>query len=162
MHRDPGHLAVHQLALARVQAGAHLQSQLRHGLDDRVRTADGPRRPVEGREEAVSGCVHLRSAEADELAADELVVALEEVAPGAVAERGRLLAGADDVGEEHRGEHAVRLGLVPPGFPSLDQELLDRTQVRLRVAGERRVVGARKLDVPRALDETRRAPTSLA
>src|SRR5262245_35579205 len=129
MHCDPCHFAVHQLAFPRVQAGAHLQSELRHGLDNRARTPDGPRRSVEGSEESVAGGIHLAAAEPHKLGADELVVALQELTPSAVAERGRFLARADDVGEKHRGEHAVSLGPLPPGFPGVGQELLDRAHV---------------------------------
>ena len=40
------------------------------------------------------------------------VVALEHVAPGAVAQLGGALGGADDVGEQDRRQHAVGLALV--------------------------------------------------
>src|SRR5439155_24867411 len=97
---DPGDLAVEQLALARVQAGSHLDSQCADSFDDRLGAADRPCRPVEAGQEAVAGGVDLAAAEADELAADELVVALEQLAPGAVAERGGWLARAGDGREE--------------------------------------------------------------
>ena len=41
------------------------------------------------------------------------VVRLEQLAPAPVAELGRALGRADDVGEEHRRQHAVRL-VAPP------------------------------------------------
>ena len=54
--------------------------------DDRARTVDRPRRPVEGGEEAVAGGVQLLAPEPRELAAHSRVVALEQLAPGLVAE----------------------------------------------------------------------------
>src|SRR4030095_12295575 len=101
---------------------------------------------VEGGEESVPGRIDLLAAKANQLPPHELVVTLEQLAPGAGADSRRALGRAADVDEEHRGEHAVRLGLLPPGFPGLGQELLDLVKVRLRVAGERRVVGDGKLD----------------
>src|SRR5206468_5668421 len=102
------------------------QAERRHRLAELGRAADRPGRPVEGREEAVAGRVDRAAAEANELAAHELMVALEQLAPSAIAERGGALTGADDVGEEHGSEHAVGLALLPatrvPAFP---QETLD-------------------------------------
>ena len=83
---DPADLAVDQLALAGVQAGADLEAELAHRLGDRAGAADRPGRAVEGGEEAVAGGVDLLAAEPDQLAPDERVVALEQVAPAPVAE----------------------------------------------------------------------------
>ena len=41
------------------------------------------------------------------------MVLLQELAPGAVAELGRLRGRADDVGEEDGREHPLRLGFIP-------------------------------------------------
>jgi hypothetical protein len=70
----------------------------------------------------------------------------EQLLPGAVAHLGRLRGGADDVGEKERGEHAVRLDLVP----STRQEALDLVEQCLAVALPRKVVAAGKLDDSRA------------
>jgi hypothetical protein len=83
VHGDAGHLAVHQLALARVQADTDFQSELGHRFSDGATAADGACRPVEGGEEAVPRSVHLLAPEAHEVATDELVVALQELAPAA-------------------------------------------------------------------------------
>src|ERR671934_399381 len=113
---DPGadhdgkarHLVLVQLALAGVHAGPHLKPELVHSVDDRVRAADRPRRPVEGGEEPITCGVLFFASVARQLASHERVMALEQLAPGTVAELGGAVRGADDVGEEHRGEHAVR------------------------------------------------------
>jgi hypothetical protein len=52
----------------------------------------------------------LEPAETDELPTDEGVVLLEQVAPAAVAEVGRELGGAHDVGEQDRREDAIERG----------------------------------------------------
>ncbi len=68
-----------------------------------------------------------RPRNARELRAHEAVVALDEIVPLAVAELDRLLRRADDVGEEHRREHAVDLRLLPSSLgPDAVQELRDR------------------------------------
>ncbi len=79
--------------------------------DDRRGAPDRARRAVECREHAVTGHVDLVPAKARELGAHEAMVLGEQVLPGAVAEFGRLGSGADDVGEEQGGEHAVGLHL---------------------------------------------------
>jgi hypothetical protein len=59
-------------------------------------------RPIEGREEAVAGHRHLSPSEPSELGAHQVVMLIEHVAPGAVAQLGGELRGADDVGEQLR------------------------------------------------------------
>jgi hypothetical protein len=57
--RDASDVVAHQLDLARVQAGPHLDSQRRHRVGDRPRALGGAGRPVEDRQEAVAGGLHL-------------------------------------------------------------------------------------------------------
>ena len=71
-------------------------------------------RAVEGGEEAVACGIDLVAAKTEKLAADEVVVTLQELAPGAVAERGQLLASAHDaVGEQNGGQSAVQARTLP-------------------------------------------------
>src|SRR2546423_1061407 len=83
---DPAHLPVRELALARVQPGAELESEAAHTVADRAGGADRARRPVEGGEEAVAGRVHLAAAVAAKLGANRGLVRLEQLAPAAGAE----------------------------------------------------------------------------
>src|SRR5205814_6810893 len=83
---DAGHLAVGELTLARVQAGANLDAELLNISGDRLRTVDCARRAVEAGKEAVAGCIHLDASKARELAADDSVVLVEKLPPIAVAE----------------------------------------------------------------------------
>jgi hypothetical protein len=55
MDRDPVHVAVDQLHLAGVQAGANVEPEVLHRVADRARAVDRARRPVERRERAVAG-----------------------------------------------------------------------------------------------------------
>ena len=120
-HREPRDLALVELALAGVDARADVEPELADALDDRLGAADRPRRAVEGREEAVAGRVLLLAAVARQLAADEGVVTLEQLAPGTVAELGRPRVEPDDVGEEHGREDRVRnLGRRLAGDEPLD------------------------------------------
>src|SRR5262249_12358757 len=92
MDGDAGHLAVHELALARVEARSDLDPELADRVRYRARAADRPRGPVKGGEKAVAGRLDLPAAKANERAAHELVVALEEPQPGMVAQGSRFLA----------------------------------------------------------------------
>ena len=69
--------------------------------------ADGAGGSVEGGEEVVAAGVDLAAAEAGQLVAYNGAEAVEEFAPGPVAELGGTLGRADDVGEQHRGEDPV-------------------------------------------------------
>src|SRR4029079_16355253 len=55
-------LLVDDPALAGVEGGAHLEPERAHALDDRLGTADPPRRPVERGEEPVAPSVALPTA----------------------------------------------------------------------------------------------------
>src|SRR5579862_1986734 len=90
-----------------MQAGTKVEAEFGDVGDDCLRTADGPRRAIEGREEAIAGGVELLSAETGELASHDRVVLREQVAPLPVAEFGRALGGTDDVSEENGREDAV-------------------------------------------------------
>src|SRR5438876_66557 len=126
VHGDTAHVVAPQLALAGVQAGADLEAEWAHRLADGQRTAYRACGTVEGREEAVARRVNLPAAEAAQLLAYGGVVPLEQIAPGAVAEPGGMLRGAHDVGEQHRGQHAVVVDhRARPG-----EELLDRCEPR--------------------------------
>jgi hypothetical protein len=109
VHRDAADLVSHQLALAGVDARPDLDPELANAFPDRPRCADGTRRPVQGREKAVAGRVDLAATEAVELAPDARMMLADDLAPAPVAELRRARRGIDDVGEEHRGENAVRL-----------------------------------------------------
>ena len=84
----------------------------RTAVGDRPRAFDARARAVEGRQEAVAGRLHLAAPVAVELLAHDLVVALEQLAPAAIAELGAPFGGVDDVGEEHGEQLALGLGRV--------------------------------------------------
>src|SRR5262245_54024320 len=115
---------------------------------DSAGAADRPSRAIERGEKPVARRIDLPAAKTLELLANEDVMLGEELAPPPVAQRRRLLGGTDDVGEEHRGEYAVRLGDVSDA----GQEFLDLIQDGLRVATPRQVVDARELHVPGTVD----------
>ena len=75
--------------------------------DDRERAVDRPRRAVEGGEEPVAGRVDLATAEPHQLPSHGGIVGVQQLAPAFVADRGRALGRADDVGVQDRGEDTV-------------------------------------------------------
>src|SRR5204862_1373257 len=111
----PG-LVVDQFALARMQPRANLQAKLAETVSDRAGAANPPRGAVERREEAVASRVHLPTTEPRELAADDLVVFLEEFPPGPVAEAGSTGSRIDHIGEQDGREH--RFGSATSSPPS--------------------------------------------
>src|SRR5262249_27959405 len=86
VHRDAGELAVDELGLACVEASSDAEAESADRLGDRRGAADPARGAVERGDEAVAGGADLLTAEALELAPHQRVVALEEIAPLAVAE----------------------------------------------------------------------------
>ena len=86
VHGHAADVVADELALAGVQPGAHLEAERPHPVrGSRGRTRIAARRPVEGGEEAVPQGLDLPAAEAIELAADQLVVAPEQLPPAPVA-----------------------------------------------------------------------------
>jgi hypothetical protein len=79
VHRDASYLALAQLALAGVQAGADGHPHIGQRFADGARAADRVRGAVEGREETVARRVDLAAAEADEMPAHDRVVLAENV-----------------------------------------------------------------------------------
>jgi hypothetical protein len=131
--RDPAHVVAHQLHLAGVQAAADLDPDPLHGGADGAGAAQRPLGGVEGGQEPVAGHVQLAALVAGDLAAGEGVVGLQQLAPAAVAELGRALGRAHDVGEQDGRKPT----LGPHGRPSAFLELgtssgLGRAAVRGR------------------------------
>ena len=75
-----------ELALAGVQARAHVEADAAHVLDDRACATNRARRPVERGEEPVARRVDLHSAKALEVATNDLVVTFEQIAPASVTQ----------------------------------------------------------------------------
>src|SRR5207302_828841 len=133
-----------QLALARVHADADLHAELTRLRGDRERAPQRARgRAFEGREEAVAHGLDLATPEAEELLADGVVVAREEIAPAAIAELCGTRGGVDNVREHDRQQRPREVATAAgPG-----EELLDLLEDRVHVAHERKRVAALELDV---------------
>jgi len=101
VNRDPAHRGARELHLAGVQSGSDLEPEAAHGVHDCPAGADRPRRPVERRQESVAGSVDLSPAKPLEVATDELMMVLEQVAPTTIAELASSLRRPDNVGEQH-------------------------------------------------------------
>src|SRR5439155_14615863 len=131
---DAARFAVNELALAAVQPSAYVQVEGADGLLDREGAVDSPCRAVEGGEEAVADGVHFLAAVAPQLRADGLVMLLQQLAPGAVAQLGRPRGGTNDVREENRREDPVRLGFPRLPFDDVLQKALQRREEAVRIA----------------------------
>lgn len=102
---DPPDLVADERHLTGVNPGPDLEAQRRERIDGGTSTANGRGGNVEHGEEAVARGVDLPAAEADQLAADDGVVARQDVPPTAVTQLRRPFRGADDVREQDRSQH---------------------------------------------------------
>lgn len=83
---NAAHLIPHDLALAGMEPGADVDPERPDVVGDRAGAADTARRTVEGRQEAVTGRVDFTAPEPLEITPDNGVMAVQQVAPAAVAE----------------------------------------------------------------------------
>ena len=95
------------LAFAGVQTGAHLDVERLHCLADRHGAADRSLRAVEHRQEPVTSAVHLATSEAVQLDPHDGVVGIEQGMPVTVTHLCGSARRVHDVGEKHRGQHAI-------------------------------------------------------
>ena len=125
---DPRHLAVGEVALTGVQAGPDARSlssgprrrrPARSGWHGRVRPS-AAKNP--------SPAVSIATAPPSDRASDEPMVAFDQVVPHDSRDR-RQLGRPDDVGEQDRREHPVRVGLL---FADARDEATDLGEERLR------------------------------
>src|ERR1043165_5417836 len=96
-----------------MQPGSHFDAKIAHDVPDRGGAANRADRTVESGEEAVPGRVQFAAAEAIQLSTDERMMALEEVRPGSISQLCSFLRRADDVCEQDRCEHGLRLRRAP-------------------------------------------------
>src|SRR5262249_26991367 len=114
--RNTADLAVHQLALPCVKPCPDLEAERANAVPNRTRAPNRPRGSVKDREESITGRVHLPSAEVPQLRSDEPMVFLHKLAPSTIAELGSTGGGIDEIGEQDRGQHAVRDAVLSRAF----------------------------------------------
>ena len=107
-------------------------------------------RPVEDREHAVASAIHETASISVDFATDKSEVLRFEVSPTKIADIGDMCGGVDNVGKQHRREHAVRLWMVTR--PS--KEFFQLSDQGFCISHVGQVVHARELDEPCA----RKAP----
>ena len=100
VHRDAADVCPHKLHFSDVHAGPDLQAFATGGPFGGRGAAEGSGRPVEGRQQAVSGRVDLVSMVPFELRPGGLVVVREQISPGYVAESVGHHCRVDEVGEK--------------------------------------------------------------
>ena len=131
-----------------MQAAAQLQSRARGRVGDLAGAPDCSGRSVEGRQETIASGDHLPAPEVAQFTPDQGVMPVQEVTPAAVPGPGGALGRADDVGEQNRGQHPVRLR--SPAGPG--QELLYLIQGSILVPDVDKVVTAGQLHILRLRD----------
>jgi hypothetical protein len=148
MHREAADVIGDDLDLTDVQPGADLQAQVAHGIADGRRAPHPACRRVERRHEAVTHRLDLATAIPFEQPPHRAVVVREHRLPARVTDLGRSGGRPDDVREQDRREHAMRLRRRTDA----GQERLDLAHDGVQVTGPDHVVDARELDEHRAVD----------
>src|SRR5690349_19873179 len=94
-----------------MQPGTHLDAERLHRIANCHGAADRSLRAVEHREEPVTRRADFAASKPGELRPYDGVVRIEQGVPVTVAHLGGTLRRADNVSEQHRGEHPI-LGYV--------------------------------------------------
>src|ERR1700730_6878800 len=140
-------IAVH-FDLPGVNAGANLETERVQVPDDVLGAAHRARWSVKRDQEGIAEGFDLAAAVSPKLSPDRAVVARKQSLPVFIAEFCRLRGRADDVAEEHGGEHTIGLGRVA----GTSEEFLDFPHQRLAVAYPRQVIVTRQRHKARAAD----------
>jgi hypothetical protein len=109
--------AADRLYLAGVEPGTDLEAQRSNRVDDRSGASQSARGAVERRKEPVPRRIDLNSSVAPDQRADRIVMTLKQLPPRSVTQCGRPPRRSHDIGEEHRGEHAIERGLFSRDRP---------------------------------------------
>jgi len=148
-HGDPSDLAGDGLDLACVYPGAPLEPEVSNRVADRLCAPDPARGAVERGKEPIASRVDFRPAEPAKERSDGAVMTIDERAPAAVTQLSGLRRRPDDVGENHRREHAVEVGLL---VADLRNEPLDLAEQLVLVPCPEEVVDAGERDEASTVD----------
>jgi hypothetical protein len=121
VHRHPRQRAPLQLAFASVDTGPDVDTEALHGLSRRPGTFERARRGFEADKESVPSGVDLDAFAPRDLGTHCQVMLREHGAPAGIAQPAGMLGGADDVGEEQRGEECAS-----PRSPSVSDASMSR------------------------------------
>jgi hypothetical protein len=109
MHGEPAHIGAAPLDLAAVQSATDLDAQAPEPIAEREGTSDRSGGPIERSEQPISRGFHERASVSSNLPLGKPIVRIEDVSPTLIAELGGPLRRADDVGEQDRRQHTVRV-----------------------------------------------------
>jgi hypothetical protein len=144
VYRDAGEFAASSFDFAGTDAHADVEVELAGRVADRCAAADCPRWSMKGGANAVTGELLVVAREAFELSAHCLVVSIEQVAPRSITDGCDTVVRADDVGEQQRRQHPIR---VNRGAGTGDEPLdLVRDSVLCRAAVQDVQVCSRHLE----------------
>src|SRR5262249_29409994 len=137
------------LDLTGVDTRPSLELETREPVADGRSASHCPCRSVERGEDSVTRHVDLAATETGELGAHHSMVPGQQLLPGSVPELHSLPGRADEIGEQERREHAVRLDIL------LDprQEALDLVEQLLLVTLPWKMVSPGQFDDSCARDE---------
>jgi hypothetical protein len=109
MHGDTTELLAHDLALPGVNACANVNAQLPDRVHNCLTAADGTRRTIKCRQEAVPGSIDFTTSMPGELFTNKGMMLGEQVFPISVTEFDKPLRSVDNVREQYAGKDAVTL-----------------------------------------------------
>src|SRR5450631_1234730 len=110
MHGDAADVVSDFFAFAGVQATTYLDPERARSSDYRTGALHTSGRTVEGGKKAVTLRADLAAAAPGNRQADSGIMSVEQIVPTAIAESRSFFGRPHNIGEQHRGEHAVGLG----------------------------------------------------
>ena len=109
MHSDAADIPTPDFDFACVKTRANGQADLPCGRSERESASDAAGRPVESGQNAVTGGLDQIPTMLLDHLQRQLIVTIEQFAPGAVAHRGGAARRVDDIREQHRGKNALEV-----------------------------------------------------
>jgi hypothetical protein len=100
----------HEFDFSGVEPGANFDPERAHFVANARGAPDGPRWSIKSRDKSVPARVNLTPSKAGQLAANDLLMSLEQIQPRPIAVTNNSFCRANNVSEKNRREHAVQVG----------------------------------------------------
>jgi hypothetical protein len=148
MDGDASDIVTEQFDFSGVQSSTDFDPELSDRIADVAGAANRARWAVENRDKRIADRIDFASAEPGKLLPNQNVVLLKELQPGPITTVHHSLGRANNIREEHRREHAIRLA----GWFVSGQDFLDFVDDLVAILCPPRVIHAMELDKTRPWD----------
>jgi hypothetical protein len=155
MDGEAAYVGASPLDLAAVQSATDFHAHAAEPIAKSKSTPDRSGGSVERGDQPISRCLHERPTVSSKLPLGQRIVRVEDVPPTMIAKLRGPLRRADDVGEQDRRQHAVRVN----GCSRPREELLDLVDDGIHVAKLQAKVRAWEFDEPGPFDVLGQVPS---